>query len=192
MSVISVGEELSDSSNYSGEGENSPKFWDEEEEEFNNKPSRYQNDVNTIKINRETFEIAEDHVNNEFDDYSCEKGIRTFYKPDKHQFIPQNIPNKSFNSKRGMNHDNLDSNQLESQRKPNADKNNVFSRESDLSNRRDNENEELKFMLSHSNTFLTSDMPENGRKEKQNVIDIDEDSNEVYEDFEEHISIIDK
>ena len=192
MSDFSVGEELSDSSSSSGEGESSPKFCEDEDNFFNAPSSHYPENTKTAKLSRDAFEIAQDQVNNDVDDYQEDKRVRTFYRPEKPQLIPPNKSNKQFNNSSEERPEYRNLNRGESSKNKQEQKTNPFSRKSDVSNGKDNENDELKFILSHSNTFLTSDMPDNGKKNDRNVIDIDEDSNEAYEDFAEHFEVIDK
>jgi hypothetical protein len=189
MSDYSSGEELSEHSDFGMDDNDSPKFGEEKGNEKKEGQVVGMYDLRTAKLGRNEFQIAEDE---DWPTSEQDKGerVKTFYKQDKPGLI-----SRSSSSNTGNEGNNTPTQKISKEIDLSKKRENEvlkFNRKSDLSSRQGNENDELKFMLSHSNTFLTSEVPEEYRQRKDNIIDIDEDSNEDYEEVHEHLSSIDK
>lgn len=189
MSEGTSNEGLSERSESDYSSENSPRFGDDEEH-ASKIPTSFTQDLKTTKFSKQDFEIAQDEQEN-FDAKQKDKIAKTFYKPGNPGLISRSSSNKSAqeiqNSKQDDRVKEVNYEQYMRQLK-----NKRLMKKSDSSPAPMNDNEELKFILSHSNTLLTSEVIDEGRRGQRNIIDIDEDSGEAYEDIEEHLYAIDK
>jgi len=180
--------EVSDSGT---DSEDSPKFGDEQEH-ASNVPVSFTPEMKTVEINNEDFEIARDAEAVDEDQQKQHQVAKTFYNPDKINLINRTSSNLTQDEVKSKRNDNKVNKEFDYEPK-NGNKNTKLPvRNSDASSAQVNENDELKFVLSHSNTLLTSELPDENKQNRDNIIDIDEDSNEAYEDIDEHLFSIDK
>ncbi|CAI2385607.1 unnamed protein product [Moneuplotes crassus] len=181
MSDYSEGEgELSERSDSGCETDNSPRFG-EEDDQGEDQPGNGMMDLRTTEFRNDDFELPQDDYEEMDEKKTPQKESKTFYNDDKLNPFQRN------SSLEHEKHKNSNEKVKYEQRSQQSPYSHAKGRNSDASKG----NDELKFILSHSNTLLTSEIPEDARnKQARNIIDIDEDSNEQYEDFEDHLHYI--
>lgn len=143
-------------------------------------------------MNRTDFEIARDVEEDEENQQMQHQVAKTFYKPDKPSLVSRSSSNLTQDEAKDKKYNAKANKEFDYQPKDNSSKTKLPVRNSDASSAQVNESDELKFILSHSNTLLTSELPDDNRQNNDNIVDIDEDSNEAYEDMDEHLFSIEK
>ena len=188
MSDFSSEGEISERTDSGCESDNSPRFGEGSEDEENNQINEMM-DLKIFEVRNEDFEIAQEGERDEGEGNSSPKELKTFYKEDKENPFKKNSFNGNENKRKSCDPTKYQPQKKNLQLSQNT---NIHGRMSGFS-KGQGDNEELNFMLSHSNTLLTSEIPDEARKNSnKNIVDIDEDSNEQYEDFEEHLCTIEE
>jgi len=192
MSNSSNGENLSESSDSESDHANSPKFGDNKDSHVAKIPVSLMQDLRSSNLENDDFDIAEGDDKWDNEDKHNKMASKTFYKPEKPNLISRS--NSNVTAENDASHTpNQKVNKEISMDKKKDVKARIFNRKSDPNARHGTEKEEeLNFMLSHSNTLLTSEMPEEQKHQKANIIDIDEDSNEGSQETIDHLYAIEK